>query len=50
MPVAPSGSFRKQELLNDLDSLKKLRVGFNGGWGIHVKTKEMFASVAAAVP
>lgn len=43
VPVAPSGCFSKQEL-------KKGRVGFNGGWGIHVKTIEMFASVAAAIP
>jgi hypothetical protein len=48
-PVSP-GCFRKQELLNHSDSLKKWRVGFNGGWGIYVKTIEMFASVAAAVP
>jgi hypothetical protein len=49
IPVSP-GCFRKQELLNHSDSLKKWRVGFNGGWGIYVKTIEMFASVAAAVP
>jgi hypothetical protein len=50
VPVAPSEYFRKQELLNDYDSFKKWRVGSNRGWGIHVKTIEMFASVAPAVP
>lgn len=50
VPVAPSGCFRKQDFLNHLDSLKKWWVGFNGGLGIYVKTIEMFASVAVAVP